>query len=168
MNRGESTSEALLRSTAARVRPQKQNRLLFSRGAGLRSNGRNMSARKRRRKLIVVLRLRIEEYFAHAAAHFIEDQTIPESFLSSVPLLIGAEAGGRITELVAKELKLPLPITVFKGRVKEVIADFYANPVSLILLQFWIRVGVTSGFQHACRARRFPRTGCFWRLMRLV
>lgn len=30
-----------------------------------------------------------EDYFADALAHFIEDQTVPESFLSSVPLLAG-------------------------------------------------------------------------------
>jgi hypothetical protein len=69
-------------------------------------------------------------------AHFIEDQTIPESFLSTVPLLIGEESGGRVRELVGEELQLPLPITVFKGKVKEIIADFYANPVSLVILAF--------------------------------
>jgi hypothetical protein len=53
-----------------------------------------------------------------------------------VPLLIGEESGGRVKELVGKELELPLPITVFKGKVKEIIADFYANPVSHFALAF--------------------------------
>jgi len=69
---------------------------------------------------------RLCDYLAHAIAHFLEDRTVPEALLASVPALAG-EKGATIVAQVGKMTSLPLPVTTMKAKVKGIIAEYFVS-----------------------------------------
>uniref|UniRef100_A0A7S0ME80 MI domain-containing protein n=1 Tax=Cryptomonas curvata TaxID=233186 RepID=A0A7S0ME80_9CRYP len=65
------------------------------------------------------------DYAVDLIAHLVEDKTVPETFLDSVPSLAGPEIGVQILEGVKGQLKLPLQVTVLKGQAKSVFAEYF-------------------------------------------
>lgn len=58
------------------------------------------------------------EYVADLVAHLVEDKTVPETFLESVVSLAGPTLGPQILEAVRGLLRLPLQVTVLKGKAR--------------------------------------------------
>ena len=69
---------------------------------------------------------KLADYLAHMLAHFLEDRTVPESLLASVPTLAG-DKGPAIVEKVGKLTQLPLPVTAMKAKVKEIVAEYFVS-----------------------------------------
>eukprot|EP00960_Hanusia_phi_P028096 747205-Hanusia_phi.AAC.8 len=55
-------------------------------------------------------------YTARFMAHFLEDKILPESILSSVKDLAGADLGPELIKSIGEILSLPLPVTQIKRK----------------------------------------------------
>ena len=67
------------------------------------------------------------DYAAELIAHLVEDKTVPEALLDSVPALAGASLGARIVEGVRGQLTLPLQVTVLKGQARSAVQEYFVS-----------------------------------------